>query len=603
MTRPGRRRCPMSILLVFSTVLLILSACDEDPTTGPSTGNIGPDGGTLSFAGGSVTLVFPAGAVSQDVEVTVQATNSFPANSRGVLSTQYDFGPDGIQFGQPVQLTITYEAGNVPAGARENELRLYRVVGTGWEEIAASSVNTSSQAVMGSITNFSVMGILAVRVASVTVSPASAMIQVGGMLQLTATARDVEDNELPERPIMWSSSDPRVAEVDEDGIVTGVATGQATITATSEGESGTATVAVVAQANPALELVASGLSSPVYVTAPPGDAQRIFVVELTGTIKIIKNAVLLETPFLDLQSVVSTGGEQGLFSMAFHPNYAQNGEFFVDYTDSNGDTRVDRYRASSDPDVADAGSVELIITAAQPFSNHNGGQLDFGPDGMLYIALGDGGSGGDPLGNGQDLSTLLGTILRIDVDGGTPFAIPGDNPFVGDPAARDEIWAYGLRNPWRFAFDRETRDLYIADVGQSSLEEVNVQPAASGGGENYGWNIMEGSACFSPSSGCDQTGLVLPTLEYSHTDGCSITGGYVYRGTAIPVLAGHYLYADFCAGWVKSFRFEGGQAVDLRDWSGDLSPGVQVASFGQDAQGKLYIMTLGGSLYRIAPAE
>jgi glucose/arabinose dehydrogenase len=286
--------------------------------------------------------------------------------------------------------------------------------------------------------------------------------------------------------------------------------------------------------------------------------------------------------------------------MAFHPGYQTNRYFYVSYTDTNGDSRIVRYRASANPEVADPTSAAEVLFLAQPYANHNGGLVTFGPDGKLYIGFGDGGSGGDPQGNGQNRSTLLGKLLRIDVDGASPYAIPPDNPFVGVSGVRGEIWAYGLRNPWRFSFDRESGDLYIADVGQSAREEVDVEAAGGAGGANYGWNVMEGLICYGTAS-CAQTGLTLPVIDYPHADGaCSITGGYVYRGQALPVLRGRYLYADYCAGWVRSFTLVGGQATDPRDWP-DLAPGSGVTSFGHDGRGELYIMTQGGALYRIVP--
>jgi glucose/arabinose dehydrogenase len=351
---------------------------------------------------------------------------------------------------------------------------------------------------------------------------------------------------------------------------------------------------------PSLALVASGLSTPLFLTAPAGDNSRLFIVEKTGRIRIVKNGALLNTPFLDLSAQVSNGGEQGLLGLAFHPQYAQNGTFVVNYTDPSGDTRVSRFTVSANPDLANGGSEQVILAVAQPFTNHNGGMVAFGPDGYLYIALGDGGSGGDPQGNGQDRATLLGSILRIDIDGGTPYAIPATNPYASSQTFKQEIWAYGVRNPWRLSFDRITGDLYIADVGQGAREEVDFQPASSTGGENYGWNIMEGSICFSPSSGCNQSGLTLPVLDYDHTQGCSITGGYVYRGTAIPAIQGRYFYGDFCSGWVRSFLMQSGQAVERVEWP-TLSPGGSILSFGEDAQGELYILSGSGSVYQIVP--
>lgn len=357
---------------------------------------------------------------------------------------------------------------------------------------------------------------------------------------------------------------------------------------------------------PSLELVVDGLSGPTHLSAPPGDADRLFIVEQEGRVRIVREGTLLSEPFLDISSNVRTGGERGLFSIAFHPDYASNGYFFVNYTDDEGDTRVERYTVASDPDVADPASASLILGVDQPYGNHNGGQLAFGPDGMLYIGMGDGGDGdgpADPEGNGQNPETLLGSILRIDVDGGTPYAIPADNPFATHESYAPETWAYGLRNPWRFSFDRQTGDLYIADVGDSDKEEVSFQPAASGGGENYGWSIMEGTDCFDPPSDCDQSGLVLPVYEYSHPEGCSITGGFVYRGTELPELSGRYFFGDFCGGWIRSFRVEDGEAVDVVDHEPDFGTLSQLSSFGEDALGQLYVMTLDGELYRLTVSE
>jgi glucose/arabinose dehydrogenase len=340
--------------------------------------------------------------------------------------------------------------------------------------------------------------------------------------------------------------------------------------------------------------VSSGLSTPVFLTQPLDDG-RIFVVEQAGRIRIVKNGQLQATPFLDITSRVLSGDERGLLSVAFHPNYAINHFFYVYFTTQpTGDIRIERFTTTT-PDVADAASSKLIITTPHSAqANHNGGLLTFGPDGMLYAGLGDGGGAGDPFGNGQNFNALLGSLLRLDIDHGDPYSIPPDNPFVGQPGKRGEIWAKGLRNPWRYAFDAATGLLYIADVGQGLHEEVDVQPATSGG-LNYGWNIMEGKSCYNAAT-CSQTGLTLPLLDYGHTNGaCSITGGYVYRGSAIPALDGHYFYSDYCAGFLKSFRYSNGAPVDERDWGLTMT---SVQSFGRDASGELYVMS-GDDIFKI----
>jgi hypothetical protein len=350
----------------------------------------------------------------------------------------------------------------------------------------------------------------------------------------------------------------------------------------------------------ALEPVVQGLSAPVYVTAPPGDAVRLFVVERGGLVLIVEDGAALPTPFLDLRgSVTTAGSEQGLLSIAFHPQHTSNGWVYASYTNTQGDTRIVRFTVSVDPDQVDPASGDTVLAVDQPFTNHNGGLVAFGPDGMLYLGLGDGGSGGDPQGHGQDATTLLGSMLRLDVDGATSYAIPADNPFVGRTNARPEIWAYGLRNPWRFSFDRQTGDLYIADVGQSALEEVSFQPAASAGGENYGWDIMEASACFTPPNGCSTAGLILPVYDYSHGDGCSVTGGYVYRGSAYPALAGRYFFSDYCGGWIRSLVVQNGQATGVRDHTDELGTVPAISSFGEDGVGELYVVSLAGTVYRV----
>jgi len=349
---------------------------------------------------------------------------------------------------------------------------------------------------------------------------------------------------------------------------------------------------VISHAQPAvtLELVTPGLDDPVSVTHA-GD-HRLFITEQIGRVRIWDGTRLLPEPFLDVTSLTLAGGERGLLSFAFHPRYAQNGLFYVNYTDRQGDTVVARYSVSTDPNRANPNSAIPILRIDQPFSNHNGGQLQFGPDGYLYIGMGDGGSGGDPGNRAQNLNDLLGKMLRIDVDSASPYAIPPSNPFVNRTNIRPEIWASGLRNPWRFTFDRMTGDLWIADVGQGSWEEINYQPVTSIGGENYGWRRMEGTHCFNPGTLCSDPTLVLPVIEYNHQDGaCSVTGGYVYRGTRSPRLNGMYLYADFCNG-----RIWGATGVG----TGPLTPLLlldvpfTISTFGEDVNGEVYVADYGG---------
>jgi glucose/arabinose dehydrogenase len=351
-------------------------------------------------------------------------------------------------------------------------------------------------------------------------------------------------------------------------------------------------------------LVAGGLESPVDLQSIPGDRSRIFIVEQAGKIRVFKNGALLSAAFLDLGGQISTGGERGLLGLAFHPLFAQNGRFFVNYTNPSGDTRISEFRANPpSADVADAGSERVLIAQEQPFANHNGGGLAFGSDGMLYIGLGDGGSAGDPLNNGQNLATRLGKILRIDVNNGNPYAVPADNPFAAFPGVGREIWAYGLRNPWRFGFDRATGDLYIGDVGQDRREEIDIGLASRKGGENYGWRITEGSLCFNPSANCGTAGITFPVAEYGHEAGCAVTGGVVYQGCRMPGYHGTYFFGDFCSAFVQSFRFQNGQATDLRDWTSAFSKGIEaIVAFGIDADGEVYIVDHNGELYKIVPA-
>ena len=345
-----------------------------------------------------------------------------------------------------------------------------------------------------------------------------------------------------------------------------------------------------------LEPIVSGLIQPLYVTHAFDD--RLVILEQAGTIRIFQNGQLLPAPFLDIQDPVgSNSNEQGLLGLAFHPNYQENGFFFLNYTDVNGNTNIARYRVSDDPNVADPASGQILLTIPQPFANHNGGMIAFGPDGYLYVGMGDGGSQGDPQGNGQNPGTLLGSILRLDVTNAEGiYTIPADNPFVADSAARPEVWAYGFRNPWRFSFDRLTGDLFIADVGQNTWEEVSWQAADTPGGQNFGWNRMEGNHCY--QGNCDPAAFTTPIFEYNHTLGCSISGGYIYRGGQFLSLYGNYFTADFCTGtiWGVFQQPDGSWQSTIVQQSGQPIP-----SFGEDASGELYVVVRTGQIFQIRP--
>jgi uncharacterized protein (TIGR03437 family) len=331
--------------------------------------------------------------------------------------------------------------------------------------------------------------------------------------------------------------------------------------------------------------VGTGLGGVVDIQNAADGSARLFLVQQSGVIRVMRNGALVEAPFLDIHGKTTGTGERGLLGLAFPPGFASKQRFYVDYTDLNGDTTIAQYRVSANPDVADAASEAVLLKIAQPFANHNGGQVRFGPDGYLYIAMGDGGSGGDPLGNGQKLSTLLGKLLRIDVESSPgQVRIPADNPFVNTAGARPEIWAYGLRNPWRFSFDRASGDLWIGDVGQDLYEEVDFQPAAGRGGENYGWNLMEGLHCY--QAGCSMQGITLPVAEYTHAaGGCAVTGGFLYRGRLSPGLRGIYLYGDYCSGRIWGLERQG-DAWNNRQL---LASGFTITTFGEDEAGEVYV--------------
>lgn len=352
--------------------------------------------------------------------------------------------------------------------------------------------------------------------------------------------------------------------------------------------------------------VVAGLQNPLYVTHAGDSSGRLFVVEQSGRIWVVINDLLQNQPFIDLTGIVNQAilfgySEGGLLGLAFHPNYEENGLFYVNYTDVNGTTRVVRYTVSEDnPNVADPSTATELFSIGQPYPNHNGGHMDFGPDGYLYISLGDGGSRDDPLNTGQNKGDLLGSILRIDVDNpdeGSAYGIPQDNPFFTDLSFAPEVWAWGLRNVWRFSFDRATGDFYLADVGQNNIEEINFQPADSPGGENYGWRAFEGDAQYIGNAATD---VVMPIATYTHADGCSVTGGYVYRGEAIPDMQGAYFYSDYCSGLLwTAYRDtdENWQDTVIMD------TGRRISSFGEDEAGELYLVDYDGAILRFEPTN
>ena len=326
--------------------------------------------------------------------------------------------------------------------------------------------------------------------------------------------------------------------------------------------------------------VVSGLDAPVHVSAPRSEPGRLYVVEQAGVIRVVENGRLRAEPFLDIRSSVLSGGEQGLLSVAFHPRFAENRRFYVNYTDRNGDTRVVEYRSNGRRALPP--SRRELLFVRQPYAKHNGGQLAFGPDGYLYVGMGDGGSGGDPENRAQDLASRLGKLLRLNVD---------------RAGAAWQVAGYGLRNPWRFSFDRATGDLYIGDVGQGDWEEIDFLPRVSPGLENYGWDVFEGRHRFEEKELNPRGKLVEPVAEYDHSEGCSVTGGFVYRGKDIPALRGRYLYGDYCSGTVWSLRIAGGKATGIRREAIRVD---ELSSFGEDARGELYLVALGGTVYRLA---
>jgi glucose/arabinose dehydrogenase len=347
-----------------------------------------------------------------------------------------------------------------------------------------------------------------------------------------------------------------------------------------------------------LEPFVTGLESPVFITHAGDGTGTLYVIEQVGRVRVVgADGALDPTPFIDISDRIRAGGEQGLLGLAFHPDFESNGRFFVDYTDRNGDHMISEFARGADG-RGDPGSERQLIHHEDFAANHNGGMLAFGPDGNLYIAMGDGGGAGDPQRTGQDTNELLGKILRIGVDpqGDTPYGIPADNPFAGG-GGRGEVFDFGLRNPWRFSFDRANGDLWIADVGQGQWEEIDLHPAGTPGGVNWGWNEMEGADCFRDPA-CDRNGKSVPVAAYSHADGCSVSGGYVYRGARWPMLEGIYLYGDFCSGTMWGLAADQAaagptEAVELMD------TGESISSFGEDETGELFMVSLDGSIFRV----
>ena len=567
--------------LALACLLLLLVGCERSPTASNGSpvalhvsaasisANVSMVVIKVTATDISVPLVFNFPVVGGAISGTI----TVPAgSSRTITASAFDLGNTETHRG-----VVTM---NLPAGTQPTlELKLLPL--------------TSDQPI-----NITVTSVV------VTVTPPTLTLTVGAANgQLSATIKDGDGNPVA-GTVKWATTNPSIATVDANGSVHATGAGTVQIVATFAGVASAATVTVFGGQSASLSLITGSLEDPVGVTTPPGD-DRLFVAERPGLVRLVKNGVVQPTPFLDVSAKAYTSPESGLLSIAFHPNFAQNHFFYVLYTFQSGGLveRVSRFTVSSNPDIADASSeTPILSTTPRATDFHNGGLLQFGPDGKLYIGFGDGGTSA----NAQSLNTLHGKILRIDVDAGAPYAIPGDNPFVGQAGARGEIWHYGLRNPWRYSFDPQTNDLYIADVGESTTEEVNVQPAATPAGKNYGWPIMEGSACFGGGT-CNQAGLTLPVVTYNHQDGgCSITGGFVYRGTGVQELTGHYLYSDYCAGFVRSFKFVNGAVTAAHDWTAQLGgPLGQVSSFGRDWRGELYITVLGfgnGRLYKVVPA-
>ena len=378
-------------------------------------------------------------------------------------------------------------------------------------------------------------------------------------------------------------------------------------------------------------LIADGYKKPVFITSYPNNAKLLYIVEQAGLIKLINDGKKLSRPFFDINKRVVNpnrpGDERGLLGFAFHPNHTNNGKFYINYMDNDGNTIVSEFSTNSEL-RANHKSERIILKLKQPYGNHNGGDIQFGPDGYLYISIGDGGKAGDPLNAGQDLSSLFGKIIRIDIEQ-KPYGIPKSNPFFGQKDKREEIWAWGLRNVWRFSFDKQTGDKYLADVGQNKWEEVNFEPASSEGGLNYGWRIMEANHCYDPKENCPTEGLIKPIIEYpndanhpafafriieelsfSETDveGCSVTGGYVYRGQKIKSMQGQYIFGDYCSGNIWTLKVVNGKAINFKNRTEEINIGggeftTYISSFGQDSDGEIYIIDYNGGIYKLIESD
>jgi glucose/arabinose dehydrogenase len=378
-------------------------------------------------------------------------------------------------------------------------------------------------------------------------------------------------------------------------------------------------------------LIADGYKKPVFITSYPNNAKLLYIVEQAGLIKILNDGKKLSRPFFDINKRVVNpnrpGDERGLLGFAFHPNHTNNGKFYINYMDNDGNTIISEFSTNSEL-RADHKSERIILKLKQPYGNHNGGDIQFGPDGYLYISIGDGGKAGDPLNAGQDLSSLFGKIIRIDIEQ-KPYGIPKSNPFFGQKDKREEIWAWGLRNVWRFSFDKQTGDKYLADVGQNKWEEVNFEPASSKGGLNYGWRIMEANHCYDPKENCPTEGLIKPIIEYpndanhpafafriieelsfSETDveGCSVTGGYVYRGQKIKSMQGQYIFGDYCSGNIWTLKVVNGKAINFKNRTEEINIGggeftTYISSFGQDSDGEIYIIDYNGGIYKLIESD